>query len=582
MPDREKNRQKSGAAAGRAARPFLRCLAAALALLLTAAAFLPSSAGETVRERNAAVHGPRMNGARLDKSIKESFAEKMGGEEKPAESEDSEEARAYAEAAELLRAGRPGAAALAFRALGSYRNAAELSAECWRLARLRLSIAAGVNHTLGIKADGSGAACGKLKEDKCNVFLWKDLVAVAAGTDHSVGLKADGTLVSRGSNSSGERSLKDWTDVVAIAASEKHTIGLRADGTVLAGGKNGFGEREVSGWSDIVAVAAGTQHTLGLKADGTVLAIGYNSDGECEVSDWTEVVSIAAGPWTSYGVRADGTVLATGWNDVGQCEVSDWTDIVQVAAGKRHAVGLKADGTVVTVGKDSSGCCSKTKDWTDIVQICAGEEYTVGLRSDGTVAAVGYNEFGMCDARSWKGMLVPPSFEDELAGLQIMTEEPPEAEPEEQPAEPEEKETPPETDQEETPPAAEAKQEPTSAPDDAGLAGTYRCFAMAEGKRCVAVSGEDADRNLFLLRGDGTGVFTNKGTETAFRWTQEGDEILLSSKNGKVSYAQMLTLRLDRGVLVLVISPELMGGTESGTNYYAKPGTDTSFVRTDG
>ena len=62
---------------------------------------------------------------------------------------------------------------------------AELSAECWRLARLRLSIAAGVNHTLGIKADGSGAACGKLKEDKCNVFLWKDLVAVAAGTDHS-------------------------------------------------------------------------------------------------------------------------------------------------------------------------------------------------------------------------------------------------------------------------------------------------------------------------------------------------------------------------------------------------------------
>ena len=103
---------------------------------------------------------------------------------------------------------------------------------------------------------------------------------------------------------------------------------------------------------------------------------------------------------------------------------------------------------------------------------------------------------------------------------------------------------------------------------------------MDEGGRCVAVSGEVADKNQLVLHTDGTGIFTNNGTESAFRWTQEGDEILLSSKNGKVSYASMLTLRIDRGVLILEISPALAGGAAPAWNYYAKPGTDTSFVKT--
>ena len=44
MPDRKENRQNTGAAAGRSARPVMRCLAAVLALLLTAAAALPPRA----------------------------------------------------------------------------------------------------------------------------------------------------------------------------------------------------------------------------------------------------------------------------------------------------------------------------------------------------------------------------------------------------------------------------------------------------------------------------------------------------------------------------------------------------------
>ena len=135
MPERKEHRQNTGVAAGRSARPVLQCLAAALALLLAAGAALPPHAEKEPRERTAVIGGLRQNGPRMDKSIKETLAKQLGGENEAAESEaaeSTEQARAYAAAAELLRAGRPGAAALAFRALGDYRNASELSAEICR------------------------------------------------------------------------------------------------------------------------------------------------------------------------------------------------------------------------------------------------------------------------------------------------------------------------------------------------------------------------------------------------------------------------------------------------------------------
>ena len=86
---------------------------------------------------------------------------------------------------------------------------------------------------------------------------WTDIVAVAAGDDHTVGLKRDGSVVAVGSNADivggyvGQCNVSDWTDIVSVAAGFYYTIGLKRDGSVVAVGWNTDGQSDVSGWSDI-------------------------------------------------------------------------------------------------------------------------------------------------------------------------------------------------------------------------------------------------------------------------------------------------------------------------------------------
>jgi hypothetical protein len=110
---------------------------------------------------------------------------------------------------------------------------------------------------------------------------------VAAGGQHTVGLKSDGTVVAVGDDTFGQVShVSSWTGITQVAAGYWHTVGLKSNGTVVAVGYNDDGECEVSSWTGITQVAAGEVHTVGLKSDGTMVAVGDNSDGECEVGDW--------------------------------------------------------------------------------------------------------------------------------------------------------------------------------------------------------------------------------------------------------------------------------------------------------
>ena len=117
---------------------------------------------------------------------------------------------------------------------------------------------------------------------------------IAAGSNHTVGLKSDGMVAATGNNSFGQRDISSWTDIVAVSAGDDYTVGLKSDGMVVATGWNGDGECNVSDWADIVAVSAGSSHTVGLKSDGTVVATGNNDDDQCEVSDWTDIGPYAA------------------------------------------------------------------------------------------------------------------------------------------------------------------------------------------------------------------------------------------------------------------------------------------------
>ena len=236
---------------------------------------------------------------------------------------------------------------------------AEKAADLYR--QLSGRIAAGSNHTVGLKADGTVVAVGWNIYGQCNVSDWTNIAAVAAGNEHTVGLKADGTAVAVGDNDDGQCDVSGWTDIVAVAAGNWHTVGLKADGTVVAVGLNGSGRCDVSGWTNIVAVAAGSNHTVGLRADGTVVAVGDHDDGQCDVSGWTDIVAVAAGNRYTVGLKAGSTVVAAGYVKQGQCDVSGWTDIVAVAVGDHHTVGLKADGTAVAVGLN--GGKRNVSDW---------------------------------------------------------------------------------------------------------------------------------------------------------------------------------------------------------------------------
>ena len=86
---------------------------------------------------------------------------------------------------------------------------------------------------------------------------------IAAGGNHTAGLKSDGTVVATGRNNEGECDVSGWRDIVAVSVDYDHTVGLKSNGTVVATGYNKYGQCNVSGWRDIVADSDGRNHTGG-------------------------------------------------------------------------------------------------------------------------------------------------------------------------------------------------------------------------------------------------------------------------------------------------------------------------------
>jgi hypothetical protein len=165
-----------------------------------------------------------------------------------------------------------------------------------------------------------------------------DVATIAAGANHTVGLKEDGTVVAVGYNNYGQLNVSVWTKIRAIAAGAYHTVGLKEDGTVVAVGYNGYGQLNVTPWTKIKAIAAGAYHTVGLKEDGTVVAVGYNDYDQLNVTSWTNIKAIAAGMYHTVGLKEDGTVVAVGYNGFGQLDVStSFTKIMPICGVAQDA-----------------------------------------------------------------------------------------------------------------------------------------------------------------------------------------------------------------------------------------------------
>lgn len=233
------------------------------------------------------------------------------------------------------------------------------------------------------------------------------VVQAAAGDNHTLALKTDGTVWAWGSNTYGQLGNGTETDspvpvkvaglnmITAIVAGEHHSLALRADGTVWAWGDNSYGQLGYPGGSsstpvqaevsEIRSIAAGGIHSLALSYAGTVKSWGANHCGQLgngNPSPWGSaqpidvpyldgVTAIAAGANHSLALRSDGTVRAWGDNSYGQLGDGTRNDsstpgfvrlseagagnIAAVAAGSDHNLAIDGYGKVWAWGRNDSG-----------------------------------------------------------------------------------------------------------------------------------------------------------------------------------------------------------------------------------
>ncbi|WP_158623492.1 MopE-related protein [Corallococcus sp. CA053C] len=290
-----------------------------------------------------------------------------------------------------------------------------------------------------------GTSCGVASASK-----------LAAGFNHSLAVKQDGTVWAWGRNSEGQLGdgmqtngstpvqAQGLTGVAAVLAGGRHTLAVKQDGTVWAWGRNSEGQLgdgtmtsrstpvQVPGVTGVAALVAGVFHTLALKQDGTVWAWGWNNEGQLgdgtttnrltpvRVPGVTGVTAIVAGDNRTLALKQDGTVWAWGCNTEGQLgdgtrtnrltpvQVPGVTGVAALVAGDFHTLALKQDGTVWAWGRNSEGQLGDgtttsrltpvqvpgVTGVTGVAAFFAGGYHTLALKQDGTVWAWGRNSEG--------------------------------------------------------------------------------------------------------------------------------------------------------------------------------------------
>src|SRR5882724_4555803 len=131
---------------------------------------------------------------------------------------------------------------------------------------------------------------------------------VAAGIQHSLFIKSDGSLWSMGQNRAGQLGngiyntdippygtnrpqLIVASNVTAIAAGGYFSLFIKSDGSLWAMGDNPYGQLgdgtynetnrpELIVASNVTAIAAGQFHSLFIKSNGSLWAMGDNGEGE--------------------------------------------------------------------------------------------------------------------------------------------------------------------------------------------------------------------------------------------------------------------------------------------------------------
>jgi hypothetical protein len=245
--------------------------------------------------------------------------------------------------------------------------------------------------------------------------------SVAAGFNHSLIVKTDGSLWAMGDNYYGQ--LGDGTTtqrntpvqiltsgVKAVSAGGYYSLIVKTDGSLWAMGDNYYGQlgdgtttqrntpvQILSG--GVQSVSAGGYHSLILKTDGSLWAIGDNYYGQLGDGTTTQrnapvqilsggVQSVAAGDWHSLILKTDGSLWAMGANYYGQLGDGTTTqcgtpklvarNVQKIAAGWSHSLIVASGDISVSMPFFTTQPVGKT------IAVGASTAFTVAALSSST------------------------------------------------------------------------------------------------------------------------------------------------------------------------------------------------------
>ena len=79
-------------------------------------------------------------------------------------------------------------------------------------------------------------SAGDNRFGQCSTREWDKLIAIAAGENHTLGLRYDGTVVATGRNDKGQCNVGSWKQIEYIQANAYTSIGIQKDGSFKIAG----------------------------------------------------------------------------------------------------------------------------------------------------------------------------------------------------------------------------------------------------------------------------------------------------------------------------------------------------------